>query len=95
MLNIEINEDGHIVLAGRFDASQVAKAKEAFEQFNTSVTVDFRDLEYISSAGLGVLLFTQKRLKETGNGLTLVNMNSHIMDVFRYAGFNTIFEIVE
>ena len=95
MLNIEINEAGHIVLSGRFDASQVAKAKEALEQFNTSVTVDFRNLEYISSAGLGVLLFIQKRLRETGNGLTLVNMNRHIMDVFRYAGFNTIFEIVE
>lgn len=95
MLTIEMNENGHIVLAGRFDASQVAKAKEVFEQLNTSVTVDFRDLEYISSAGLGVLLFTQKKLRETGGGLKLINMNGHIKDVFRYAGFNTIFEIVE
>ena len=95
MLNITTNEDGHILLAGRFDASQVAQAKEVFEQLNTSATVDFRDLEYISSAGLGVLLFTQKRLREAGSGLKLINMNNHIRDVFRYAGFNTIFKIGE
>ena len=95
MLQIVINEEGHVILSGRFDASQVEKAKEVFDRVNTSTTVDFRNLEYISSAGLGVLLFTQKRLKESGDGLKLISMNNHIKDVFRYAGFNMIFEIVD
>ncbi len=45
------------------------------------------------SAGLGVLLKTQKRLVETGVGLKIINVNNHIHDVFRYSGFNSIFEI--
>jgi anti-anti-sigma factor len=46
----------------------------------------------VSSAGLGVLLKTQKRLGAAG-GLTLVNVNAHILDVFRYSGFDQIFRI--
>ena len=56
-------------------------------------TVDFQRLEYISSAGLGVLLKTQKRLADTGGGLKIINVNKHIHDVFRYSGFHAIFEI--
>jgi anti-sigma B factor antagonist len=55
--------------------------------------VDLTGLEYISSAGLGVLLKTQKRLMASGRGLRLVNANRHIHDIFRYSGFDKIFEI--
>ena len=82
-----------VVLSGRFDASQVEQAKQVFGRVAGSVTVDFLQLEYISSAGMGVLLMTQKRLVETGGKLKLVNVNKHIRDVFRYAGFDRIFEV--
>ncbi len=94
MFEAKVTDSGKIVLSGRFDASQVAEAKKVFDQVQQPCTVDFKDLEYISSAGLGVLLGVQKRLSESGGGLKLVNMNRHIRDVFRYAGFDTIFEIV-
>ena len=54
---------------------------------------DFTKLEYISSAGLGVLLKTQKRIMASGAKLKLVNVNNHINDIFRYSGFDQIFEI--
>jgi len=93
MLNIEINNDGAILLSGRFDASQVEKAKEVFKDISESCTVDCQGLEYISSAGLGVLLMTQKRLMDTGNGIKIINLNKHIKDIFQYAGFDKIFEL--
>ena len=80
-------------LQGWFDASQVEIALPVFDKLDASTVVNFKDLEYISSAGLGVLLKTQKRLKGKGCGLRLINMNKHISDVFRYAGFDQIFEI--
>lgn len=80
-------------LQGWFDASQVEKAQTVFDKLDFSIVVNFKDLEYISSAGLGVLLKTQRRLKGKGHGLRLINMNKHISDVFRYAGFDKIFEI--
>jgi anti-sigma B factor antagonist len=57
--------------------------------------VDLAGLEYVSSAGLGVLLKTQKRVMASGRGLRLVNVNHHIHDIFRYAGFDRIFEVVK
>ncbi|NIR50165.1 STAS domain-containing protein [candidate division KSB1 bacterium] len=93
MFEVKVDENGELLLNGRFDASQVEKAKKVFDAIDTSCTVNFKDLDYISSAGLGVLLGTQKRLTESGNALKLINMNKHIRDVFRYAGFDTIFDI--
>lgn len=93
MLDINKNENGDVILSGRFDASQVDKAKAVFNDINDSCIIDFKDLDYIASAGLGVLLMTQKRLKDNGKGLKLINMNKHISDVFLYAGFNQLFEI--
>jgi anti-sigma B factor antagonist len=92
MLDIRV-EEGNLFLAGVFDASQVATAEEVFDKVAESTVVDFSSLEYISSAGLSVLLRTQKRLSEDGGQLTLTNLSSHISDVFRFAGFDLIFTI--
>ncbi len=93
MFDLTIAADGQIILSGRLDASQSEKAKTEFDKITKSAVVNFKDLEYISSAGLGVLFATQKRLKDAGQGLKLINMNQHIRDVFRYARFDLIFEI--
>jgi len=95
MFDAKILDDNQVQLFGRFDAAQVEKARVIFDQVIGPVEVDFTGLEYISSAGLGILLMTQRRLKEGGlEGLKLTNMNKHIRDVFQYAGFDQVFEIV-
>ncbi len=93
MFNIEVKANREIALSGRLDAAQADKAKEVLDTIADSTVVSFKDLEYISSAGLGVLFATQKRLRGSGKGLKLTNMNSHIRDVFRFARFDLIFEI--
>ncbi|UCH83710.1 MAG: STAS domain-containing protein [Candidatus Latescibacterota bacterium] len=93
MFEVRESGDDHVQLIGRLDASQVQLAREAMNRVTRSCTVDFGGLEYISSAGLGVLLGTQKRLSESGGRLKLTNMNRHIREIFRMAGFDHIFEI--
>ncbi len=93
MFSIEFGENGEILCSGRLDAAQCAKAEEFLGALDSSGTLDFARLEYISSAGLGILLKTQKRLVENGAGLRIINVNNHIHDVFRYSGFHSIFEI--
>jgi len=88
-------ESNEIHLSGRFDAAKVEKATEIFNQVETTITVNFEGLEYISSAGLGVLLKTQKRLLENGHQLKLKNMNGFNREIFGLTGFDTIFEIEE
>lgn len=57
------------------------------------LTLDFSKLEYISSAGLRVLLSTQKRMKSQGE-MTVSNVNETIMEIFEVTGFNDILTIV-
>ena len=62
MLAIDFGADDVVVIAGRLDAAQCAAAQAFLDQVQGTVTLDCSALEYISSAGLGVLLKTQKRL---------------------------------
>lgn len=93
MFQIDFDSDGQIICSGRLDAAQCEKAQSFMDGVADARVVDFSQLEYISSAGLGVLLKTQKRLAESGAGLKIVNVNNHINDVFRYSGFTAIFDI--
>jgi anti-sigma B factor antagonist len=93
MLAIDFGVDGAVVIAGRLDAAQCPKAQAFFEKVNGAVTLECGGLEYISSAGLGVLLKTQKRLTASGGKLRLTGVNPHLLDIFRYSGFDQIFEI--
>ena len=93
MLEIARNDEGVISLEGRFDASQVPAAKAVLDTIGESCTIDFGALTYISSAGLGLLFATQKRLVDTGSALKLINLTPHIREIFQIAGFDHIFEI--
>ena len=94
MFEIRMDEQGEVQLAGRLDAAQCDKALQFLDGVAAPRVIDLAGLDYISSAGLGVLLKTQKRVMSGGQGLRLVNVNKHIRDIFKYAGFDRIFEIV-
>lgn len=55
--------------------------------------VDFAKLEYISSAGLRVLLMAAKRMKASQGNLALCAMREHVREVFEISGFSNIFKI--
>jgi len=93
MFEIEYGSDGAVLCRGRLDAAQCEKAQAFMDELDGANTLDFGGLEYISSAGLGILLKTQKRLAGGSAGLRIINVNNHIFDVFRYSGFHAIFDI--
>ena len=93
MFEIERGENGEIVFVGRLDAAQADKVQAFLDSVDDPGVLDFARLDYISSAGLGSLLRTQKRLMASGASLRLVNVNDHIANVFRFSGFDKIFEI--
>ena len=93
MLTIEPGPQGTVLIAGRFDAAQCQTVQAYLDKLQGTVTLDCRALDYISSAGLGVLLKTQKRLMAAGGKLRLTEMSRHLRDIFVYSGFDQIFEI--
>jgi anti-anti-sigma factor len=93
MLAIEYAADGSVVVSGRLDAAQAATAQTFLDGVDGTVTLDCSRLDYISSAGLGVLLKTQKRLLAANGKLRLSGLKPHLHDVFTYSGFDQLFEI--
>lgn len=93
MFDIRRTESGVVLMSGRLDASQAEKARAVLRTITEPCVIDFSDLEYISSLGLGVLLEAQKRLRDDGTGLKLRNLSEHLLEVFHLAGFDSVFDI--
>lgn len=93
MFDIVQGDKGQVVFSGRLDAAQCAKAQAFLDAAADPREFDFTGLEYISSAGLGVLLRAHKKVMASGGKLRLVNVNNHIFDIFRYSGFDQLFEV--
>ena len=93
MFDIRWGNNGEVHFSGRFDAAHVERVRGELQSVTKSCTVDFTELDYISSAGMGVLLGVQKRLSDSGHSLKLVNLNRHIREIFRIAGFDNVFSI--
>ena len=58
-----------------------------------SLIMDFTDLEYISSAGLRLLISTQKKLKADDIPFVIENVNDTVGEIFRMSGFDKILKI--
>ena len=82
-------------LAGRLDTVTAPDLEQAFKESLsgiTDLTLDFENLEYISSAGLRVLLAAHKTMSAQGS-MKLVNINEIVQEVFDVTGFTDILTI--
>ncbi|SDA37686.1 STAS domain-containing protein [Methanobrevibacter millerae] len=85
-----------LTVEGRIDT---ITSKELEKEINDeignfdSLILDFTDLEYISSAGLRVLIATQKKLKADNIPFVIKNINDTINEIFRMSGFDKILKI--
>lgn len=90
------DKDLTVKVEGRIDTLTSQELEESLnediENIN-SLTLDFEALEYISSAGLRVLISTQKKLKANDVQLTIINVNDTIKEIFRMSGFDKILTI--
>jgi len=93
MLVIEYVGPGCVTLSGRFDASETEHALAALSRISESAVADCSGLEYISSAGIGVLVHTCRRLHDLGYSFRLSNATPRVRNVFRYAGLSGLFGI--
>ncbi len=92
---VQIGDQLTVTLAGRLDR---ATSPQLEGQLNTSLDgigkliFDFKDLEYISSAGLRVILKAQKILRKD-NSVVIMGASKEVRDVFEITGFSQILTI--
>lgn len=99
MLNIYTeyydNNELTVALDGRLDTTTAPQLDETLAQSLDGVTYlvfDMQDLEYISSAGLRVLLRAQKIMNVQGS-MTIKNVSEDVFEIFDVTGFASIFAI--
>jgi anti-anti-sigma factor len=93
MFEIRQTPEGTVVFEGRFDAAQEDKARSVLDRLDDTTVLDFRELSYIASAGLGILLHAQKRLQAQGKTLRIVNLSPHLREIFKMVSFDRIFQL--
>lgn len=91
-------EDGALTIAlvGRLDtvtAPELEKTLQSDLDGVNALTFDLKDLEYISSAGLRVLLSAQKAMTRNAGTMKVKNANEIVMEVFEVTGFSDILTI--
>ena len=97
-MTIEIKRNANdtvIEIAGRLDTITAPVLENTINENIGSIQnliLDLKGLEYISSAGLRVLLATQKKMKQIG-GVKLINVCESVMEVFEITGFADILTI--
>ena len=96
-MTIEKKQNGttlEIALTGRLDTTTAPQLEKELKDLSgvTGVTLDFSALEYISSAGLRVLLGAHKALSGKG-GLKIVHVSELVQEVFDVTGFADILTI--
>lgn len=95
-ITIEKTENAAIaVIKGRLDVTTSAALENAFNELlaenQTKVLVECRQLEYISSAGLRVLLAAAKQFKKVSGSIALSGLSQNVKQVFELSGFTSIF----
>ena len=86
-----------VTLAGRLDSGAAQPAEESFARVLAGGTprlaIDMSELQYISSAGLRVLLVVAKKVQQAKGKVVLFGLGSHVREVFSISGFDKIFAI--
>lgn len=92
-----MSTSAHYRLAGRLDGVTAAGHEQTLLALFTgpviSLTIGMADLEYVSSAGLRVLMAAAKAARARGGSVTLEAPQPPVLEVLRLSGFDTVFTI--
>ena len=93
------SNDIHIVaITGSLDSTTAPEAQKSLDAVVAGakkVVLDFSSLDYISSAGLRVLLGAAKQLRASGGTLGMFGLNQSVREVFEISGFSSILSIYQ
>lgn len=82
---------------GNLDTNTSADAQDflnsAIDEGATKIVVSFEKVDFVSSAGLRVLLATAKRLGGSGGALRVCGLNETVTEIFEISGFSTILNV--
>jgi anti-sigma B factor antagonist len=90
--------EGKIIISlnGKLSAATAGEFNTAVEDAlgeSQSLVLDFKDVDYMASAGLRVLVAAQKKLHTSGGSMVLLNVRKEVMEVFEVTGLDEVLDI--
>jgi anti-sigma B factor antagonist len=98
-MDIDFKKDGTTLTVtpeGRLDTAtspELEKRMTPEMEGMTEIIIDLANVEYVSSGGLRVLLSVEQEMEECGGKLTVIHVNSHIMEILDITGFLDIINV--
>ena len=93
----KVNDVAIVEIKGRLDVTTASDLEQVFTKLlsenQNKVLVECRELEYISSAGLRVLLNAAKQYNKVSGQIMLAGLSQNVKQVFEISGFTSIFPI--
>jgi len=86
MFRLDAVGDGAVRLVGRLDGAEAERATASFAGLEGSIVADCSELDYISSAGIALVLVTLQRLNRLGHTFRLHPVQPRVRNVFKYSG---------
>ena len=95
----EANNGKRISIAGSLDSNTAAKLQQSIDtEINETVSttiIDFKDLDFLSSAGLRVLLSAAKEMRRREGKIVLCSLNEFVKEIFEVSGFQSLIPIAD
>lgn len=102
IVDIKPETAGNVLIlrfSGRLDAISTPEAEkkvlEYIEKGSHLLLLDFSNIDYISSAGMRMLLAITKKIKNQSGRFVLSGATTNVMDVFKMSGFDHVLELVD
>ena len=95
----KVNGIIHIIITGRLDAETAPEAETFMNEIVSEETIkllfDLCDLEYLSSAGLRILLSAAKEMRRREGKIVLCSLNEFVKEIFEVSGFQSLIPIAD
>jgi anti-anti-sigma factor len=95
----DVNDVKVVQIEGELDTSSSPEAQKQLDQLREQgvkkILLDLAKLDFISSAGLRVLLATAQELKSDGGDLRVCSLNETVKEVFDISGFSTLLMVLD
>ena len=93
---VDRGNEGELLMSGDLDTKTSRDADQLFDQMAdrfTNITLNFKVLDYVSSAGLRAIRNLYLKLVQNGGKLTITNVNENVMEVFEMTGLAGLLNI--
>ncbi|MCP5469374.1 MAG: STAS domain-containing protein [Chlamydiales bacterium] len=98
-MDVVVEEKGEIIIVrvkGRLDAASSPQLEKTVNSIidggHFKVVLNFSDVEYLSSAGMRLMLAISKKLQQLEGKVVACNLSDDVMEVIKMAGFNQVIE---